>query len=188
MSRSSGRSGDGDTSSDMLWEDGERLFCRRWRMYASGGGQAVLVVRPVAEHPTPGSLNRLTHEYQLKEHLDDAWAARPLELVRERGQTTLVLKDPGGEPLDRLIGPPMEIGTFLRLAVAVSAVLGRLHERGLVHKDIKPTNVLVNSATGQAWLTGFGIASRLPRERPSPDPPSSSLEPSLTWRRNRPGG
>ncbi len=191
MSRSSGRSGDGDTSSDILWEDGERLFCRRWRMYARGGGQAVLVVRPVAEHPTPGSLNRLTHEYQLKEHLDDAWAARPLELVRERGQTTLVLKDPGGEPLDRLIGPPMEIGTFLRLAVAVSAVLGRLHERGLVHKDIKPTNVLVNSATGQAWLTGFGIASRLPRERPSPDPPEfiagtlAYMAPEQTGRMNR---
>jgi hypothetical protein len=38
----------------------------------------VLVVRPVSEHPTPGTLNRLTHEYDLKDHLDDAWAARPV--------------------------------------------------------------------------------------------------------------
>src|SRR6202043_3530965 len=55
--------------------------------------------------------------------------------------------------------------------VALSAALGRLHQRGLVHKDIKPTNIIVNSATGQVWLTGFGIASRLPRERQSPEPP-----------------
>jgi hypothetical protein len=103
MSRSSRCSGDGDTSSGTLWEDGERALCRTWCMCASGGRQAVLVVSPVSEHPTPGSLNRLTHEYELKDHVDDAWAARPLELVRERGQTTLVLKDPGGEPLDRLI-------------------------------------------------------------------------------------
>ena len=37
-------------------------------------------------------------------------------------------------------------------------------------RDIKPANVLVDSATGQVWPTGFGIASRLPRERQSPDP------------------
>src|SRR5262245_1779955 len=132
-------SGDGDTSAEVLWEDGERLLCRRWRNYANSDQHAVLVTLPVAEHPTPGSLNRLTHEYELKDDLDDAWAARPLELVRERGNTVLVLKDPGGEPLDRLICPPMEVGEFLRLAVALAIALGRLHERGLVHKDIKPT-------------------------------------------------
>ena len=46
-----------------------------------------------------------------------------------------------------------------------------VHQRGLIHKDIKPTNFIVNSATGQVWLTGFGIASRLPRERQAPEPP-----------------
>src|SRR5262249_8729982 len=88
-------------------------------------------------------------------------------------------------------GPPMEIGTFLHLAVALSDALGRLHERGLVHKDIKPTNVLVNSATGQAWLTGFGIATRLPREGQSPGPPEflegtlAYMAPEQTGRMNR---
>ena len=171
MDRFSWFSGNGDISSEVLWEDGERLFCRRWHHCANGDRQAVLVALPIAEHPTPSSLKRLRHEFEVKDDLDDAWAARPLELVHERGQTILLLKDPGGEPLDHFIGPPMEIGRFLRLAVALSAALGRLHERGLVHKDIKPSNVLVNSASGQIWLTGFGIASRLPRERQSPDPP-----------------
>src|ERR1700730_14973195 len=129
---------------------GQRTY-RLQKHGAAGDRQAVPAVLPGPEHPTPDSLNRLTHEYGLKDDLDRAWAARPLELMRERGQTILVLKDPGGEPLDRLIGPPMEIGTFLRLAVALSAALRQLHERGLVHKDIKPTNnILVNSATGQA--------------------------------------
>jgi len=190
-SRSTWFSGDGDTSADVLWEDGERLLCRTWCNCANSDRHAVLVTLPVTDQPTPGSLNRLTHEYELKDDLDDAWAARPLELVRERGKTILVLKDPGGEPLDRRICPPMEVGQFLRLAVALAIALGGLHERGLVHKDIKPANVLVNFATGQVWLTGFGIASRHLRERQSPDPPEfiagtlAYMAPEQTGRMNR---
>ncbi|GLR90842.1 signal transduction histidine kinase [Bradyrhizobium iriomotense] len=175
----------------MLWQDGERVVCRRWHDGAEGDRQLVLAVHPTAEHSTPDLLNRLAHEYGLRDDLDDSWAARPLEFLRERGQAILVLKDPGGEPLERVVAPPMELGTFLRLGVALSAALGRLHERGLVHKDIKPTNVLVNSAMGQVWLTGFGIASRLQRERQSPDPPEfiagtlAYMAPEQTGRMNR---
>src|SRR5580704_13575370 len=133
----------------ILSEDGQRLLCRGWRLGDDGTRESVLIVLPAAEHPSRLSLDRLTHEYELKDDLDGAWAVRPLELVRDRGRTMLMLESPEGEPLDRLIGPPMEIGRFLRLAVALSAAFGRLHERGLVHKDIKPTNILVNSATGQ---------------------------------------
>jgi PAS domain S-box-containing protein len=181
----------GDSKLQVLWEDGERVFCRGWRDGVDGDRNAVLAVLPAAERPTPGSLDRLTHEYGLKDDLDDAWAVRPLELVRERGRTMLVLKDPGGEPLHRLLGPAMEVERFLRLAVALSAALGRLHQHGLVHKDIKPTNFIVNSATGQVWLTGFGIASRLPRERQSPEPPEfiagtlPYMAPEQTGRMNR---
>jgi PAS domain S-box-containing protein len=111
----------------------------------------------------------MEQEYSLRAELDPGWAAQPLALTAHQGRTMLVLADPGGEPLDCLLGGPLELAAFLRLAVGLSVVLGRLHGRGLIHKDIKPAHVLVNSATGQVWLTGFGIASRVPRERQSPE-------------------
>src|SRR5215469_7609673 len=181
----------GDNAFEVLWEDGERVFCRRWLDGGDGDRHAVLAVLPAAEYPTPASLRRLTHEYGLKEDLDSAWAVRPLELVRERGRVMLTLQPTGGEPLERLIGPPMEIDRFLRLAVAITAALGRLHERGLVHKDIKPANILLNEATGEVRLTGFGIASRLTRERQSPEAPEfiagtlAYMAPEQTGRMNR---
>jgi hypothetical protein len=60
----------------------------------------VLVVAPTAEHPSPESLQRLAHEYSLASEIDPEWAAKPLALTRHEGRTVLVLKDPGGEPLD----------------------------------------------------------------------------------------
>ena len=152
---------------------------------------SILVVTPVSERPALGSLRRMEHEYSLRAELDPGWAVRPLALAPHKGRTMLVLTDPGGEPLDRLLGRPMELTQFLRLAIGLSAALGQLHGRSLIHKDIKPANVLVNCATGQVWLMGFGIASRLPRERQSPEPPEfiagtlAYMAPEQTGRMNR---
>jgi len=173
----------------VLWDDGERVFCRRSRV--AGDGDGMLAVVPASDPPTPRSLDRLAHEYGLKDELDGAWAVRPLSLLREHGQTVLVLEDPGGEPLEGMLGAPMEAGSFLRLAIGVAAALGNLHRRGLVHKEIKPANILVNVVSGEVRLTGFGIASRLPRERQSPEPPEliagtlAYMAPEQTGRMNR---
>src|SRR5207245_10837192 len=130
-------------------------------------------------------------EYVLKGVLGGAWAVRPLELIREGGRTGLVLEDPGGEPLERLLGAPLETGRFLQLATDITVALGKLHRRGLLHKDIKPANIMVNCADGQVRLTGFGIASRVPRERQAPEPPETIagtfayMSPEQTGRMNR---
>jgi serine/threonine protein kinase len=123
---------------------GETVMCRGSRVGDDGERSAVLVVLPAAEPPSPSSLDRLAHEYRLKDELDRDWAVRPLELIREGRRTVLVLEDPGGEPLERLLGGPLEIDRFLRLAIDISAAVGKLHRRGLLHKDIKPANILVN--------------------------------------------
>jgi serine/threonine protein kinase len=145
-----------------------------------------LVLSPTVQRPTPESMKRLEHEYSLKEELDPAWAARPIAITRHWDRTVLVLEDPGGVPLAQLLGQPLDVALSLRLAIGLSAAIDHLHQRGITHKDIKPANVLVNSVTGQCWLMGFGIASRLPRERQSPDPPNLSPGHSRTWHPSRP--
>ena len=88
-----------DDESHILWENGERVFRRGWRADDDGNRKAVLIVLPGADQPSRLSLDRLTHEYELKDELDGAWAARPLELVRDAGRTMLVLEDAGGRPI-----------------------------------------------------------------------------------------
>jgi hypothetical protein len=81
-----------DGIGEVLWEDGERVFRRGWCKGADGDRLAVLAVVPTAEHPTPSSLDRLAHEYGLRDELDGAWAVRPLEFVHEGGWTMLMLE------------------------------------------------------------------------------------------------
>src|SRR6202790_2954096 len=174
---------------ETLREDEEFAFCRGRR--DDGELPTILLVAPVSEHPVPAVLERLEHEYSLRAELDSDWAARPLTFVRRGGRQMFILEDPRGEPLDRLLGQPMELSRFLRFAVGLAAALGELHQQGLIHKDIKPANILVDSASGAVWLTGFGIASRLPRERQPAEPPEmiagtlAYMAPEQTGRMNR---
>src|SRR5271168_38359 len=135
----------------------------------SGSGMAPVLLL-TAENTSLACLKRLEHEYALRAELDGAWAAHPIELSRHRNRLALLLEDPGGVVLDQLLGRPLEIAEFLPIAISLAGALRQVHARGLIHKDIKPANVLVDVATGGVWLTGFGIAWRLPREHQNPGP------------------
>jgi serine/threonine protein kinase len=151
----------------------------------------ILVLSPLAEYPAPEILKRLEHEYSLREELNSTWVARPMAMACHRDRTVLVLEDPGGVPLDQLLGQPLEVAFSLRLSIRLSRAIDHLHQRDIIHKDIKPANVLVSSVTGRCWLTGFGIASRLPRERQAPEAPEfvagtlAYMAPEQTGRMNR---
>src|SRR5712671_1131563 len=159
-----------------------------------GNPSTVLAIAPSAEQPSPHSLQRLEHEYSLASELNPAWAAKPLALTRHEGRTILLLTDPGGEPLDRILERdqkhPLELTRFLHIAIGLAKAIGQVHRQGLIHKDIKPANVLVDDACN-VWLTGFGIASQLPHECQAPAPPEfiagtlAYMAPEQTGRMNR---
>src|SRR3979409_2771258 len=96
--------------------------------------------------------------------------------------------------MDRIVsrfpGQPLELTRCLRVAIGLATAVGQVHRHGLIHKDIKPANLLVDAA-GNVRLTGFGMASRLPHERQHPAPPETMagtlahLAPEQTGRMNR---
>jgi predicted ATPase/GAF domain-containing protein len=175
---------------ESLRKDEEFVLYREERSNQAGS-PFVLLLAPASTRPALETLKKLEHEYSLRDELDSTFAVRPLALSQQHGQMTLVLEDPGGETLDGILRGPLEVTRFLRLSIGVATALGRVHKRELIHKDVKPANVLVNSATGEVRLMGFGIASSLHRERQSPEAPEfiagtlPYMAPEQTGRMNR---
>jgi PAS domain S-box-containing protein len=145
---------------ETLWEDGDFVL---FRSTLAENAAPVLVLAPVSERPAPGIVARLEHAYALREELEPSSVARPLRLVQHAGLPALLLEDPGGTSLAALLGRPWELPQFLRIAIAIAGALRRLHARGLIHRDVNPAKILVNVATGQAWLIGVRFVSRVPR-------------------------
>ena len=184
---------------ELLRADGELIL---YRGRVRDDHAQVLVLSPFSQHPSPESVKRLDNECFLKEELDLSWAARPIGIATHRDRTVLVLQDPGGMPLesafgslgisaDRREGDGLDLALCLHVAINLAAAIGALHQRGIIHKDIKPANVLADPTSGRCWLTGFGIASRLPRERQPLGPPEfiagtlPYMAPEQTGRMNR---
>jgi PAS domain S-box-containing protein len=153
-------------------------------------GRPVLLKVPASPRPAPAILRRLEREYELSRELDSSRIVRALALERHGGSLALVLESGPTKTLASQLGSPMEIQQFFRIALGITGALIELHGHELLHKDIKPEHVLLD-ASGRVWLTGLGIASRLPREHQPIEPPEALagtlayMAPEQTGRMNR---
>ncbi|TBA75538.1 GAF domain-containing protein [Rhizobium ruizarguesonis] len=135
----------------LLEDDGFVLY----RGLSEDGSASVLMKAWVSVDTQHEKMRRLEREMSLADRLDSGWAAKPIALERHDGQTYLLLTDGGGMPLSTSEEAAFDTGTFLSIAVNAVAALRKVHARGIVHKDLRPANVLVD-VSGKVWLTGFG--------------------------------
>ncbi|BAZ15685.1 multi-sensor signal transduction multi-kinase [Calothrix sp. NIES-4071] len=124
--------------------------------------QNVILKVLAAEYPTLEQIARLKHEHILTKNLDLEGIVKVLGLENHHKRLILVLQDFGGISLKKfLYTEKLSIEYFVSIAVQLARALVSLHSHHIIHKDIKPSNIIINPQSGQVKITDFGIASRL---------------------------
>ncbi len=144
------------------------------------------------EYFTLEDLDELKHEYEITKDLQLEGIVRPYGLQKSGNVLVLILEDFGGVPLREIINTHgVELNEFFNISIQVVKTLAELHKSHIIHKDIKPSNIIYNPDIGQAKITDFGISSILTREYQktiNPDRLEGSLfylSPEQTGRMNR---
>ncbi len=157
---------------ETLYESSTTLVYRGRRL---ADDQPVVLKLMRNEYP---SLNELTHfrnQYAIAQPVNCPSIVKVLSLEPHRNSYALVMSDDGSVSLRQAMDdwisarpdskfPPFSVTTFLTLAVQLAQALDDLYHHHIIHKDIKPQNILIHPETLAVKLTDFSLASRLPRE------------------------
>ena len=140
------------------------------RATRAADGRLVILKIPRAESLTHARLAELRHEYHVASLLKVGGVVQALAL-EEGGQPFLVFEDFGGLSFARCFPSKVGLVSFFNIALQITDALTAIHERGVIHKDLKPANIIINPRTGEVKLTDFAIASLLANEAVSLAPP-----------------
>ncbi|WP_437972031.1 AAA family ATPase [Sorangium sp. So ce260] len=144
------------------------------------------------EFPSSRELAALRHEYNVLCELDVEGVVKAYGIEKHRNGLALVLEMPSRTTLhDILRAGRLELKAALTIARSAARVLDEIHRRKVIHKDIKPHNLLIDPDTLEVHFVGFSIATLLPQETQqavSPEALEGTLaymSPEQTGRMNR---
>ncbi len=163
-----------------------------YRGYRESDGHPVILKILKDPFPSPEQIAWFRHEYEITCNLNLPGVVRAYALEMCQQQWLMVLEDFGGQSLAQLdLAGIVSLTEVLHLAIHVTEILGQIHQQHVIHKDINPSNIVYNPATGQVKLIDFGIATVLSCETPvfrSPHVLEGTLayiSPEQTGRMNR---
>ncbi|MDF5740261.1 MULTISPECIES: AAA family ATPase [unclassified Nostoc] len=125
------------------------------------------------DYPSTQELTRYKQEYEITRSLNLQGVIKAYSQQEYQRTLVILLEDFGGESLEQWMHKcpetfsPMPLSTFLRLAIDLTDILGRIHAADVIHKDINPGNIVLNPHTGVVKIIDFGIATRFNRTNPT---------------------
>ncbi|MEH2114201.1 AAA family ATPase [Nostoc sp.] len=132
------------------------------------------------EQCTPNNIEQLKHEYAIAQRLNPAAAVKAYALEMHQGIPYLIMEDFQARSLDQFLNQFQQPVPFLKIAIEITSKLAQIHTCNIVHKDIKPQNILINLETNQVKIADFGIAAFIPYQQQIVSS-SSRIEGSLPY-------
>lgn len=172
-----------------IQEDANTIFCR---CYREQDRKLVFVKLPKATPLTLKDIAKLKHEYRVTKEIDLKEVVKPEILVSYSSSIAIIFDEYRGESLENIIKSEIfSLKTFLKISIEIAKILEGLHRNKVIHKDIKPSNILIIPETEQVKLINFSISSLLSREYQTVSQPEflegtlEYMSPEQTGRMNR---
>src|SRR4028118_2391447 len=163
-----------------------------YRLIRQAEPKRIIIKTLKTEYPTLKDIARLKHEYDIIQKLALTGIVKSYGLGNFNNRTALILEDCGGECLKNIIlSRPIGLSEFLSVAIQVTDTLGQIHQNQIIHKDIKPENLILNPKTWTVKITDFSAAALLSREEQKLSHPNllegtlAYMSPEQTGRMNR---
>jgi predicted ATPase/signal transduction histidine kinase/CheY-like chemotaxis protein/tRNA A-37 threonylcarbamoyl transferase component Bud32 len=159
--------------------------------------QSVILKILKEDYPTAEELTRYKQEYEITRNLNTDGVVKAYALLPYQRTLVIILEDFGASSLKQLMNDPVEaqnlalLPKFFKLAIKTAEILGAIHSSNIIHKDINPSNIVLNPETGQVKIIDFGISTALTRENPTLKNPHvlegtlAYMSPEQTGRMNR---
>ncbi|BDA69475.1 multi-sensor signal transduction multi-kinase [Rivularia sp. IAM M-261] len=133
--------------------------------------QSVILKLMATEYPTFSEITQFRNQYTIAKSLDLSGIVKPLSIENYRNGYALVMEDFGGISLadwqlqdQGIENNAISLSQFFPIAIEIISILEGLHRYRVIHKDIKPANILINPSTGEVKIIDFSLATLLPRE------------------------
>ncbi|NEO55549.1 MAG: AAA family ATPase [Okeania sp. SIO3B5] len=151
--------------SDLIHES-ERTVV--YRAVAKADAQPVVIKLMHNQFPSFHELVQFRNQYTIASNLSVEGIVKPLALSSYQNGYALIMPDFGGislgEYYQNLSPHTKEISQFLDIAIEIAQIVYQLHQNRIIHKDIKPANILINPETQQIKIIDFSISTLLPKE------------------------
>ncbi|MBW4508915.1 MAG: AAA family ATPase [Scytonematopsis contorta HA4267-MV1] len=148
------------------------------------------------QYPNFKEIVQFCNQYTIVKNINSLGVVKPYSLQPYGNGYFIVMEDFGGISLSEYIKQhfgkgKLPISDFLEIAISIVTSLEEIHLSRIIHKDIKPDNILINPETKQVKLIDFSISSLLPREMQQLHNPNvlegtlAYISPEQTGRMNR---
>ena len=136
-----------------------------FRAQPAGSPHSVILKMLKARFPSEAEIARIKHEYEIIRRIECENIIRTHDMFSHENGFVLVLEDINAISVRRYLNqhPCFDVKFFLDAGIQAANALGELHRKNIIHRDVKPGNILINPDTGMVKLTDFGIASVLIR-------------------------
>jgi predicted ATPase/signal transduction histidine kinase/CheY-like chemotaxis protein len=175
---------------DQIYESANSLV---YRGILNQNQQPVILKLLKDDYPRPAELYRYQQEYEITCSLNINRIIKSYELRKYQNSLLILLEDFGGDSLKILLtNQKFSLPDFLQIAINITKSLSEIHQQKIIHKDINPSNIVLNLQTGQLKIIDFGLSTILPREAVALESPDiiegtlAYISPEQTGRVNRP--